>query len=61
MNVQKLRSLCEQLVISLAGEENAPKWWNSYNLSFKMSPNQQWEKDPLVVKDYLISYALAPI
>jgi hypothetical protein len=45
----------ESIVISLTGKDLSSQWWNGYNFSFKMTPNEQWDLDPKVVQEYLIT------
>jgi hypothetical protein len=52
-----MRGRSEVLVIALVGKVMAPKWWNSYNRAFGETPEQQWEKDPEVVYNYLMKYS----
>ncbi len=55
MDISTTKKKFELIVISLTGEKLSVQWWNGYNFAFKMTPNEQWDIDPKVVQDYLLT------
>ena len=52
---EKYKQQCNEMVEALVGKDNVMKWWGSPNKSFNdQTPFVQFEKDPNVVRDYLI-------
>ena len=52
-----LRKRSEVLIIVLVGKDLAPKWWDSENRAFGMTPNKKWVEDPEAVYGYLMSHS----
>ena len=55
---EQLKSICNDLVIGLVGEENSTLWWSSPNKAFQnRTPDEQWEKGSDQVINYLMHHA----
>jgi hypothetical protein len=52
-----IKERCDRMLLSLVGEEQVQKWWESPNKAFDdMTPCKQFQIDPLVVYKYLLSH-----
>lgn len=55
---EQLKNICNDLVIGLAGADNAELWWSSPNKAFNgRTPNEQWEKGSDQVINYLMHHS----
>jgi hypothetical protein len=51
------RRKCDALLTALIGADRVEDWWNSKNLTFGCTANEQWEKDHVSVYNYLLSHS----
>ena len=56
MQIELLRKKSEVLITAMIGRAMSVGWWNKPSKAFSGStPNEQWEVDPKLVYDYLMS------
>lgn len=56
MQIELLRKKSEVLITAMIGKAMSVGWWNKPSKAFSGStPNEQWEVDPKLVYDYLMS------
>jgi hypothetical protein len=52
-----MRQRCDTMLLSMLGQDHAPRWWKSKNKAFNnITPEEQWDKHPFVVYRYLLGY-----
>ena len=61
MNTEhEFRTIANQLVSSMVGEQLVADWWNSPNQAFKgLTPEAQWQLGSDAVVNYLMHHAFS--
>lgn len=58
MDEDEMKSVCNDIVKSIVGEELVDRWWDSRNRAFlERTPKQMWKEDPTHVYEYLLNMA----
>lgn len=58
VSVEQMKRRSDVLLTALVGKELVEKWWESGNKAFDLkTPYEQWQIDPTVVYNYLMTHA----